>query len=115
PGGTPPPAPRGGASAGPIGPTARHPSAPSGPPPLSKTYLRSEEDLDGWYVRPADWYAGHEVELRRESVVAVDPAAHTVTLDSGEELGYQKVLIATGGRNRRLRTPGADLPGIHYL
>src|SRR5207248_8477995 len=74
-----------------------------------------EEDLDAWYVRPADWYAGHDVELRRETVVAVDPAAHAVTLDSGEELGYQKVLIATGGRNRRLRIPGADLPGIHYL
>src|SRR5437870_12877091 len=92
----------------------REPGIPFGRPPLSKTYLRSEEDLDGWYVRPADWYAGHDVEFRRESVVAVDPAAHTVTLDSGEELGYQKVLIATGGRNRRLRTPGADLPGIHY-
>src|SRR5205823_8081966 len=94
---------------------SREPQVPFGRPPLSKTYLRSEEDLDGWYVRPADWYAGHDVEFRRESVVAVDPAAHTVTLDSGEELGYQKVLIATGGRNRRLRTPGADLPGIHYL
>ena len=32
-----------------------------------------------------------------------------------EELEYQKVLIATGGRNRRLDVPGAQLPGIHYL
>jgi 3-phenylpropionate/trans-cinnamate dioxygenase ferredoxin reductase subunit len=94
---------------------SREPEVPFGRPPLSKTYLRSEEDLDAWYVRPADWYAGHGVELRRGSVVAVDPAAHAITLDSGEELGYQKVLIATGGRNRRLGIPGADLPGIHYL
>src|SRR5215475_12786029 len=100
---------------GPVVLISREPGVPFGRPPLSKTYLRSEEDLDGWYVRPADWYTGHDVELRRDSVVAVDPAAHTVTLDSGEELGYQKVLIATGGRNRRLRTPGAGLPGIHYL
>ena len=48
-------------------------------------------------------------------MAAVDPGAHTVALDSGEELGYHKVLIATGGRNRRLGIPGADLPGIHYL
>jgi len=47
--------------------------------------------------------------------VAVDPAAHTVALESGEELGYEKVLIATGGRNRRLGLPGAGLPGLHYL
>jgi 3-phenylpropionate/trans-cinnamate dioxygenase ferredoxin reductase subunit len=100
---------------GPIVLVTREPGVPFGRPPLSKTYLRSAEDLDGWYVRPPGWYAAHDVELRRGAAAAVDPAAHTVTLDSGEELGYQKVLIATGGRNRRLRIPGADLPGIHYL
>jgi 3-phenylpropionate/trans-cinnamate dioxygenase ferredoxin reductase component len=92
------------------------PGVPFGRPPLSKTYLRSEEDLTGWYVRPASWYADHDVELRTGTGVrSVDPAAHTVTLDSGEQLGYQQILIATGGSNRRLSLPGADLPGIHYL
>ena len=101
---------------GPVVLISAEPGVPFGRPPMSKTYLRSEEDLDGWYVRPAGWYADHGVELRNGPVVAaVDPAAHTVTLDSGEELGYHKILIATGGRNRRLRIPGADLPGIHYL
>jgi 3-phenylpropionate/trans-cinnamate dioxygenase ferredoxin reductase subunit len=94
---------------------SREPGVPFGRPPLSKTYLRSEEDLDGWYVRPAGWYADNDVELRDGAVVAVDPAAHRVTLDSGEELDYEKVLLATGGRNRRLGVPGADLQGIHYL
>jgi 3-phenylpropionate/trans-cinnamate dioxygenase ferredoxin reductase component len=102
--------------AGPVVIIGREPGIPFGRPPMSKTYLRSEEDLGGWYVRPAGWYADHEVELRHgTAVVAVDPAAHTVTLDSREELRYQKVLIATGGRNRRLGIPGAGLPGIHYL
>src|SRR5215472_14571653 len=92
------------------------PGMPFGRPPLSKTYLRSEEDLDGWYVRPAGWFADNDVELRTgAATIAGDPAAHTVTLASGEELGYGKVLIATGGRNRRLGVPGADLPGVHYL
>ena len=101
--------------AGPVVLISREPTVPFGRPPLSKTYLRSEEDLDGWYVRPAGWYADHDVECRSGTVAAVDPAAHTVSLDSGEELGYHKVLIATGGRNRRLRIPGSGLPGIHYL
>jgi 3-phenylpropionate/trans-cinnamate dioxygenase ferredoxin reductase component len=102
--------------AGPVVLISREPGVPFGRPPLSKTYLRSEEDLAAWYVRPAGWYAGHDVELRTGAVVrAADPAARTVTLESGEELRYQKVLIATGGRNRRLRLPGAGLPGIHYL
>src|SRR6266704_7199027 len=94
---------------------SREPGIPFGRPPLSKTYLRSEEDLDGWYVKPADWYEANDVELRTESVVAVDPAAHTLALGSGQQLEYQKLLLATGGRNRRLRIPGAELPGIYYL
>jgi 3-phenylpropionate/trans-cinnamate dioxygenase ferredoxin reductase subunit len=100
---------------GPVVLISREPGIPFGRPLLSKTYLRSEEDLDGWYVRPADWYEAHDVDLRAGSVVAVDPAAHTLVLESGQELEYQKLLLATGGRNRRLRIPGAELPGIYYL
>ena len=101
--------------AGPVVIISREPGVPFGRPPLSKTYLRSAEDLEGWYVRPAGWYAEHGVDIRSASVASVDPAAHTVVLGSGEEIGYQKILIATGARNRRLGNPGAELPGIHYL
>jgi 3-phenylpropionate/trans-cinnamate dioxygenase ferredoxin reductase subunit len=101
--------------AGPVVIVSREPGVPFGRPPLSKTFLRSEEDLEGWYVRPAGWYADHGVDIRRASVAGVDPAAHTVVLDSGESISYQKVLIATGARNRRLGMAGAELPGIHYL
>ncbi len=100
---------------GPVVLISREPGVPFGRPPLSKTYLRSEENLEGWYVRPDGWYADHDVESRREVVAAVDPAAHTVTLESGGELRYEKVLIATGGRNRRIQAGGADRPGLHYL
>jgi 3-phenylpropionate/trans-cinnamate dioxygenase ferredoxin reductase component len=101
--------------AGPVVIVGPEPGVPFGRPPLSKTYLRSEEDLEGWYVRPAGWYADHGIDIRRVSVAGVDPAAHTVVLGSGEEISYQKALIATGARNRRLRIPGAELPGIRYL
>src|ERR1022692_5291786 len=94
----------------------REPGVPFGRPPLSKTYLRSEEELAGWYVRPASWYAEHDVDrLVGSSAAVIDNAAHTLLLGSGRELQYQKVLIATGGQNRRLELPGADLPGLHYL
>jgi 3-phenylpropionate/trans-cinnamate dioxygenase ferredoxin reductase subunit len=101
---------------GPVVIINREPGIPFGRPPLSKTYLRSEEDLEGWYVQPADWYPAHDVELLTESAVtAVDVTAHSLALSSGRELEYQKVLIATGGRNRRLQIPGAELAGIYYL
>ena len=94
----------------------RETGVPFGRPPLSKTYLRSEEDLTGWYVRPAGWYEEHDVDRLAGSTVAViDTAAHTALLSSGQELRYEKVLIATGGQNRSLKLPGAGLPGLHYL
>ena len=100
---------------GPVVIVSPEPGVPFGRPPLSKTYLRSEEPLENWYVRPADWYPAHGVDRLAASVAAIDPAAHRLVLDSGQELEYQKVLIATGGQNRRLAIPGAGLPGIHYL
>ncbi|HEX9480825.1 MAG TPA: FAD-dependent oxidoreductase, partial [Solirubrobacteraceae bacterium] len=90
---------------------SREPGVPFGRPPLSKTYLRSEEELDGWYVKPHDWYRQHDVELLARSVVGIDTSAHTLTLGDKEELEYQKLLIATGGRNRSLRVPGVELAG----
>ena len=95
-----------------IGP---EPSVPFGRPPLSKTYLRSEEELEGWYVRHAEWWEENEVERLTEPVASVDPGAHRVLMESGQELEYQKALIATGGRNRRLDIPGIELAGIHQL
>jgi 3-phenylpropionate/trans-cinnamate dioxygenase ferredoxin reductase component len=95
---------------------SREPGIPFGRPPLSKTYLRSEEDLTDWYVRPADWYAEHDVDCPGQaSAACIDATAHRVRLDSGQAIAYDKLLVATGGQNRRLTVPGADLPGLHYL
>jgi 3-phenylpropionate/trans-cinnamate dioxygenase ferredoxin reductase subunit len=93
----------------------REPGVPYGRPPLSKTYLRSEEPLEDWYVRPAEWYGKHDVERLESNVAAVDAEAHRVVLESGEEIEYEKLLIATGGQNRRIDVPGAELEGIHQL
>jgi 3-phenylpropionate/trans-cinnamate dioxygenase ferredoxin reductase component len=94
----------------------QEPGIPFGRPPLSKTYMRSEEGLDGWYAKPAAWYDEHLVERRSgASVIGVDAAARSVTLDSGQSLCYDKLLIATGGRNRRLDVDGAGLDGVHQL
>ena len=48
--------------------------------------MRSEEDLAGWYVKPASWYEEHDVERLVESeVLALDASAHTLALHSGQE------------------------------
>jgi 3-phenylpropionate/trans-cinnamate dioxygenase ferredoxin reductase subunit len=91
------------------------PGVPFGRPPLSKTYLRGEEDLGGWLVRPPDWYAGNGVEPLTGRATSIDAAQHEVLLDSGERVSYDRLLIATGGHNRRLDVPGTDLPGVLSL
>ena len=91
------------------------PGVPFGRPPLSKTYLRGEEGLSGWLVVPADWYQRYDVNLARATATRIDVAARRVELHTGEVLDYSKLLIATGGLNRRLEIPGADLPGVHQL
>ena len=91
------------------------PGVPFGRPPLSKTYLRGEEALSGWLVRPESWYGENDVELLRATAVRIDAAGRQVLLDSGAAVPYARLLIASGGRNRRLQVPGADLPGVYQL
>src|SRR5262249_2035182 len=91
------------------------PGVPFGRPPLSKTYLRSEEPLEDWYVRPAEWWDEHDVERHQSPVSSGEAEASEVVLGSGEEIEYEKLLIATGARNRKLDVPGAGLDGIHQL
>lgn len=85
-------------------------------PPLSKGYLLGKDERDTVYVRPPQWYAEHDVDLRLgTAATAIDPAAHEVTLADGSRIGYEKLLLTTGSSPRRLTVPGADLDSVHYL
>jgi 3-phenylpropionate/trans-cinnamate dioxygenase ferredoxin reductase subunit len=85
-------------------------------PPLSKGYLRGEKGFDAVAVHSADFYDAHDIDLRTStSVTALEVGSSEVTLDSGERLGYDRLLLATGATPRRLSIPGAELAGVHYL
>jgi 3-phenylpropionate/trans-cinnamate dioxygenase ferredoxin reductase subunit len=85
-------------------------------PPLSKDFLQGKAERTSVFVKPVDWYAENDVDLRMGvTTTAIDTAAHTVTLDTGEELSYDKLLLATGSSPRRLDLDGSDLDGVHYL
>jgi len=85
-------------------------------PPLSKAYLRGETGRDSLYVHQDEFYAAHEIELRTATRVdSITPSAHQLELASGERIGYDRLLLATGAAPRRLRVPGAELAGVHYL
>jgi len=92
------------------------PERPYERPPLTKDYLRGESERANAYVHPEGFYAEQDIELvTGVTVTAVEPGASRVTLDDGSQLGYDRLLLATGAEPRRLRAPGADLDGVYYL
>jgi 3-phenylpropionate/trans-cinnamate dioxygenase ferredoxin reductase subunit len=85
-------------------------------PPLSKDYLRGEAGREKVYVHDEGFYAEHGIELRLgRTATALDTSRNQVTLDDGERLRYDRLLIATGSEPRRLSMPGAELDGVLYL
>ena len=83
-------------------------------PPLTKGFLRGEVEREGTYVRPAAEYEDEDVELRLGvAVERIDPEAHDVVLEGGEEVPYGRLVLATGARPRPRPLPGADLVGVH--
>mgnify|MGYP002401788447 CR=1 FL=1 len=84
-------------------------------PPLSKDYLRGERDDLTW-AHDESFYVENDIDLRTStSVTAIDPPRRTVTIEGGETVPYDRLLLATGCEPRRIEIPGADLEGVHYL
>ena len=85
-------------------------------PPLSKEYMRGEAKREDAYVNPESWYEENRVDLRmRTNVMGLDPERRVATLQGGDEVGYERALLATGAMVNILRIEGAELEGIHYL
>lgn len=87
--------------------------APYQRPPLSKEYLATGDD-DGLFLLAPEWIERNEVTLRLGvRANRIRAAAGAVELSDGSELRASQVLIATGGRPRRLS--GTDSRRVHYL
>jgi len=85
-------------------------------PPLSKAYLLGSFARERLFLKPDAFYREADCELiLNTTAAAVDRAAKKVILKDGRLLAYDKLLLATGTRVRKLSCPGADLPGIHHL
>ena len=84
-------------------------------PPLSKQYLSGEHDVDKIMLRPEKFYLDREIELRlNTTVTSIKPQENLIKIGE-ESISYDKLLIATGSRPRKLSLPGSDLQGIYYL
>jgi len=85
-------------------------------PPLSKGYLGGSSERDKVFLHPRDWYTDQNVELWLDRpVTELDRNAQLVRLADGEQLHYDKLLLATGASPRSLPLPGADADGVYLL
>jgi len=92
------------------------PFAPYQRPPLSKAYLQGTFERDRLFLKPDAFYAEAHCELiLNNAVTAIDRAKKSVALADGRSLSYDKLLLATGARVRKIPVAGADLSGIFYL
>lgn len=85
-------------------------------PPLSKELLRGEVAVEQLLLKAPEAYAkaGIGTHFGRRAI-GIDRAARTVLLADGAEVGYDRLLIATGARARELHCAGAYETGVHYL
>ncbi|NJN40627.1 MAG: FAD-dependent oxidoreductase, partial [Gammaproteobacteria bacterium] len=92
------------------------PHPPHERPPLSKAVLSGQSEADVCHLFKPDVLAELALEhMAGERALAIDRQARTVTTDTGRQLRYERLILATGSRVRTLAIPGADLPGVFYL
>ncbi|MEH6789728.1 NAD(P)/FAD-dependent oxidoreductase [Parasphingorhabdus sp.] len=85
-------------------------------PPLSKEYLAGEKPFDRILLRPESFWVEREIDLLTgRRVSKLDPVGKTVTLASDDEIGYGKLIWATGGSPRMLDCPGSQARNIHAV
>ncbi len=85
-------------------------------PNLSKDYLQGTAEAEWMPLRPEDFYKEYGIEiLFGKKVKSIDSANNNISFENGEDLKYDKLLIATGGTPRKLNIPGSDLKNIFYL
>ncbi len=86
-------------------------------PPLSKKYLLGDLERERLFIRPLEWYADQNVALRLDTRVdAIDRDQRQLVTADGERIEYDKLLLCTGSRARRLAEDvGGSLDGVFTL
>ena len=92
------------------------PDPPCDRPNLSKDYLAGSAPEEWLWLRGDDWYRDNRIDLRLSTEVdAIDAERRLVRCRSGEELAFDRLLIATGAEPNRLTVPGFDQPNVFTL
>lgn len=85
-------------------------------PPLTKGFLLGKKPLEQAYVHEPGWYADNDIDVRLGTkAISIDRTGHQVGLSDGERVPYDKLLLATGARVRRIEAPRAAAGVLSYV
>ena len=91
------------------------PQIPYQRPPLSKGFLLGKQEQRHAELRPSAFYDANRITLLTARAAAIDRESRRVKLDSGEHIEYDRLILATGARNRKLSPKGGEHEGVFYL
>jgi 3-phenylpropionate/trans-cinnamate dioxygenase ferredoxin reductase component len=95
---------------------AREPDPPYERPPLTKDFLRGDSGRQDLPLADPSWYEEHGIELRTAVEVAeLDLGGPAARLADGEEVGFDRLLLATGADPLVPPIPGADRPAVQTV
>jgi len=85
-------------------------------PNLSKDYLQGTAQPEWMPLRSEEFYKEYGIEfLLNKKVKSIDAKSKKIFFEKGEDLSFDKLLLAPGGIPRKLNLPGSDLKNIFYL
>ena len=85
-------------------------------PPLSKGFLSGSTESNRLYLKKIEFFQENSIQLNLGvSAKKIDRDNCNVHLSDDKSISYDKLVLATGSRVRKLKFPGSDLEGINYL
>lgn len=83
---------------------------------MSKGFLAGKDTEESIRINPDEFYREHGIEMKLScEVSAVDAERKRLILKSGDEVGFHKLIVATGARPRTLDIRGAKFQNLYYL
>lgn len=83
---------------------------------LSKDYFNGKVPREQIPLRSSEFYQDHGIEVwLNKPATRVDAQMKTIQFADGDTLVYDALLLATGGKPRQLKVPGADLQNVFTL
>jgi 3-phenylpropionate/trans-cinnamate dioxygenase ferredoxin reductase subunit len=84
-------------------------------PPLTKGLWFGKKTLQDLFVKKDEYYTKHKIDVKHGTrVITIDPVSKSISVNTGMEYRFDKLLLATGGTPNRLGIPGGEFEGIIY-